>query len=139
MKHLVWIILGAAACGGTGLPIVDAPLAKDSLYLTVKDIGGHCSVTINGEEPFTSAEESLADFDPGQTIPLTASATNGFTLGLWHHTAHDTGSGDPGAISDPGQDAQSSTSVTLDDAPGCVWICCSSGSDDCPTTDQCQL
>ena len=134
MRAAAWIILGATACGGGSANTIDAPRATTGdLYLTVMDIGGHCSVTVNDEEPFTSAEETLADFDSGQTVPLTASAVTGFTLGLWHHTTNDTGSGDPGTIAD----AESSATVTLSDTPGCVWICCSSESSDCPTTDQC--
>jgi len=137
MKHLAWIVLGGAACRAAGTDAaVDSPtVMTGSVYLDVTNIGGRCSVTINDEQPFTSAEQTIAGIVPGQTIPLTASAIAGFTLGLWHHTTHDMGSGDPGTITDQG--AVSSASVTLGDTPGCVWICCSSGSGDCPTADQC--
>ena len=135
-KHFEWLVLCAACGGGSNAP-VDAFTYNDSLYLIVENVGGHCSVTINELEPFTAAEEMVADFIPGQTIPLTASATIGFTLGLWHHTTHDTGSGDPGTLAGSGQDVMSSANVTLGDEPGCVWICCGSGSGDCPVADQC--
>ena len=139
MKQVAWTILVAAACGGgSNTATIDAPGGPiDSLYLTVKDVGGHCRVTVNDEQPFTSAEEMLADFDPGQTVPLTAVATTGYTLGRWHHTTNDTGSGDPGTIDGADQDAESSTTVTLGDEPGCVWICCPSETSACPTADQC--
>jgi hypothetical protein len=112
-------------------------MLDDSLYLAVKNVGAHCSVTISDLEPFTDMEETVADFVPGTTVPLTASALTGFSLGLWHHTTHDTGSGDPGTLTGSGQDETSSASVMLSDVPGCVWICCGSGAGDCPVADQC--
>ncbi len=136
-KHLAWLVLCAACGGGSNAPTGDALTFNDSLYLTVINVGGHCSVTINDLEPFTATEETVADFAPGQTIPLTASATTGFTLGFWHRTTHDTGSGDPGTLTGSGQDMMSSANVTLGADPGCVWICCGSGSGDCPVADQC--
>lgn len=78
-KHFAWLVL-CAACAGNA-PTVDAFTYNDSLYLMVENVGGHCSVTIDELDPFTAAEETVADFTPGQTIQLTASATTGFTLG----------------------------------------------------------
>jgi hypothetical protein len=140
MKQLVWIALGAAACtrDGNAISTPDAPgVAAGSLYVTVIDIGGRCGVTVADDPPSSAAQQTLADFEPGQTIPLTATATAGVTLGLWHHTTNDSGSGDPGTISTADQVAESATTVTLGDTPGCVWICCSSGSSDCSITDPC--
>ncbi len=135
MKRVASIVLSAAACGSGNPAANDAPeVAAGSLFLTVKDIGGHCSVSIADEEPFTSPEESVGDLFPETSVSLTASAVTGFTLGLWHHTINDAGSGDPGVIT---ADAESSTSVALGESPGCVWICCASHAGDCPTTDQC--
>jgi hypothetical protein len=135
MKHVIWLALGTAACFRNNEAVTpDAPVvANDDLYLTVKNVGGHCSVSVNDEQAFTMSEQSLADFVPGQVIPLTATPAIEFTLGLWHHTTNDHGSGDPGTI----DGGESSATVTLGDEPGCVWICCSSGSGECPTTDQC--
>ena len=139
MKQVAWIVLSVAACGSVrNTAAVDAPLSIPDVFLDVNNIGGHCAVTVNDGETSTSAEESLGDLISGDTISLTASATTGFNLGLWHHTRNDTGSGDPGTITDTGSAAESSTSVTLGDSPGCVWICCSSGPDDCPTIDPCR-
>lgn len=136
-KHFAWLLCAAACGGGSNAPAVDAATFDDSLYLTVKNVGGHCSVTINELEPLTTVEDTVADFTPGQTIPLTASATTGFTLGLWHRTTHDMGSGNPGTLSGSGLDVMSSANVTLGNDPGCVWICCGSGSGDCAVADQC--
>jgi hypothetical protein len=133
MKQLVWIVSSAAACGQTGGNAANDAPVTGSLFLTVENVGGHCSVAIADDEPFTSPEESVGDLFPETQVPLTASAVAGFTLGLWHHTINDTGSGDPGVIAG----AESSTSVALGESPGCVWICCSSQPGDCPTTDQC--
>jgi hypothetical protein len=134
-RHLAWILL--AACGGDR-SAVDAPtVTTGDLYVTVMNVGGHCSVTVNGGEPFTTEQGSVADFTPGQTVPVTAVATTGFTLGLWHHSSHDTGSGDPGTITDIDQVVMSSASVALGDSPGCAWICCGSSSAACPAADPC--
>ena len=137
-RHFAWLVLCAACGGGSNAPTVDAFTFNDSLYLTVENVGGHCSVTIEELEPVTAAEDTVADFTPGQTIALAASAMPGFTLGLWHHTTHDTGSGDPGTVTGSGPDATSSAAVMLGQDPGCVWICCGSGSGDCAVADPCQ-
>jgi hypothetical protein len=136
-KHFAELVLCAVACGGGRNPARDAPAAGDSLYLTVENVGGHCNVTIGDLAPFTAAEETVGDFAPGQTIPLAASAMTGFTLGRWHHTTHDTGSGDPGTLTGSGAGAMTAAAVMLGDEPGCVWICCGSGSADCAVTDPC--
>lgn len=129
MKPAPWILLAVAACHSSG-PAVP----PTDLYLTVMNVGGHCTITIDNAQPSISTEETIADFEPGQTIALAASATAGFTLGSWHHTAGDTGQGDPGTSSG----SESATSVTLGDSPACVWICCASGTTSCPTADPCQ-
>jgi hypothetical protein len=101
--------------------------------LTVKNIGARCAVTIGDAQPFDSAEQTLADYFDGQTIPVSASAPAGVAVGLWHHTSADLGSGDPGTLTVDGR----ATTVTLGDSPGCAWICCSATPGDCPTADPC--
>ncbi len=129
IRTLAWIIIGVAACSEHRTIAdddVDSKIANP-VSLTAKNIAGRCNVTIdNGEIVYP--QQTIAGYAPGQTVSLTATAVSGYTLGLWHHTANDTGSGDP----------LSSTSVTLGDSPACVWICCSAAPGDCPTTDQCQ-
>jgi hypothetical protein len=71
-NHFASLVLCAAACGGArNAPTVDAFTFDDSLYLTVENVGGHCSVTIDELEPSTAAEATVADFAPGQTISRT--------------------------------------------------------------------
>jgi len=107
------------------------------VFLAVENVGGHCSVAIDGNEPSSTTEQIVADYRPGQTVSLRANATPGFTLGRWHHTTNDAGSRDPGVLEGSGDDVSSSTEVTLRDDPGCVWICCGSGADDCAVANPC--
>jgi hypothetical protein len=70
------------------------------------------------------------------TVDLKASPLQGFELGTkpWHDTAGDTGSGDPGTVTN-GSD---STTVVVSGNSKCVWVCCeTAGTTDCPTSDQC--
>lgn len=134
MRRIVWLIVGATACGASD----PGPVVTGDLYLAVMNVGGNCSVTIGSGQPSTAPDDEVADYDPDQTIALTASALPGFTLGVWHHTDGDTGSGDSGTVVDEGNVETSSTTVTLTDVPGCVWICCSSAAGACPTTDPCR-
>ena len=136
MTELAWIVSCAwvAACGGSAAPTVDGPgVAAGDLYLTVENVGARCTVTIGDGQPSASAEQTLADYFDGQTIPVSASAPAGLTVGPWHHTSSDLGAGDPGTLTADGRAAN----VTLGDSPGCAWICCSATPGDCPTSEQC--
>jgi hypothetical protein len=106
--------------------------------LTVKNYLSWCSVAVNGMTAASAAEQQVCV--AAGSIPLSATALTGFELGTkpWHDTAGDTGSGDPGTVTGSGQSAKDATTVTVTTAPKCVWVCCeTSGTTDCPTTDQC--
>lgn len=144
-NRLAWIILcgACAACGTSSAPAPAstpdaAQVALGNLYLSVDDVGGRCGVTLSlyGEQVYaetTQSDISIADLSSGAQVALTATAQGSATLGLWHHTSHDSGSGDPGTITGDESDA----SVVLGEDPGCVWICCPDGSAACPTADPC--
>jgi hypothetical protein len=100
--------------------------------LTVKNYLSWCSVTVNGGAASSSATQTVS-VSPGN-VTLTASPNSGFMLGLWHHTASDTGSGDPGSVSG----STSTATTTVGNAAACVWVCCPfTDGTGCPTTDQC--
>ncbi len=106
--------------------------------LTVKNYLGWCNVTVNGGTASTAATQTVC-VTPG-AIPVAAVANAGFTLGAkpWHDTTGDVASaGDPGVVTGSGQTASDATTVTVVTAK-CAWVCCeTSGTTDCPTTDQC--
>lgn len=102
------------------------------VQLKVKNYFSWCSVSVNGGSASASAVQTV-NVTPG-TIPLSATALQGFILGDWHHTTGDTGSGDPGTV----DGGVSSTSIVVGDAAACAWVCCPfPDGGGCPTGDQC--
>jgi hypothetical protein len=140
MKPSAWIVVVAAASGCSNHPTeVALPDALPDVFVEVENVGGNCSVTIGDTRPTTQTEDLVGDYAINITVGLTASALPGFTLGLWHDTDGDKGSGDPGTLVDNLQGVEErEASLTLGDSPGCAWICCSSGSSACPTADPCR-
>jgi hypothetical protein len=113
----------------------DAGTTSDagSPILTVKNYLSWCSVSVNGGSTSVAAVQTVS-VTPG-TIPLSATASSAtFALGPWHHTAGDTGAGDPGTVSG----GTSTASVVVGNTAACVWICCPfANGTGCPATDQC--
>jgi hypothetical protein len=102
--------------------------------LTVKNYLSWCDVSINGGNASSAAVQAV-NVDAG-TLPLVATPLSEFELGTtpWHGTDGDHGLGDPGARSGP----EASATITVGNAPVCVWVCCETvGAHDCPTTDLC--
>jgi hypothetical protein len=121
----------------------DAGDAGSCITLTVKDapVGTPwCNVSVNGGAASTGAVQTVC-VPAGTDVTLTATAQSGFELGAtpWHGTKGDHGSGDPGTLSDAGGAAESTTSVVVNPANTCVWVCCPGvgGVPACPTTNQC--
>jgi hypothetical protein len=105
----------------------------------VKNYLSWCNVTVNGGTASISSEQTVCVAANG-TVPVSAVARQGFTLPAdpWHDTTGDTGSGDPGTLTGSGQTASDATTVTVTTGTKCAWVCCeTTGSTDCPTTDQC--
>lgn len=118
---------GSAGAGGAGC-----------VNLTVKNYLSWCSVSVASGAAKSDATQTVC-VPPGK-VKLSATARSGFDLGStpWHDTDGDTGNGDPGTVTGSGQSATSSTTETVGSSPDCVWVCCpTSGTTDCPATDQC--
>jgi hypothetical protein len=146
--HLITLLAFIVGCGpGTGSPDSGSPDAgsldagqPDSgmdagscSMLTVKNVDVWCTVTVAGGTPSAAAEQTVC-VAPG-TVNLAATANTGFVLGDWHHTTGDTGSGDPGTVTN----GVSAATVRVGSSNACVWICCPGvgGVPACPTTDAC--
>jgi hypothetical protein len=139
-----WIALTCAgiaaaclACGGSGSGGTGggAPTCSGAtpVALTVKNVDVWCTVAVNGGTPSAASEQTVCVADG--MVSLSATANSGFVLGDWHHTAGDTGSGDPGTVAG----GTSTAKVAVSGSSACVWVCCpgSSGSPACPTSDAC--
>src|SRR5205823_12571229 len=90
--------------------------------LDVFNFAGWCSISVDGGAFVAGGDVTGIPVNPGDTISLGArpNPASIFKLGLWHHTAGDTGSGDPGSVSG----GTSTTSRTVGPGYNCVWVCC---------------
>jgi hypothetical protein len=104
-----------------------------TVQLTVHNYLAWCSITVaGGAESTTDVVTSVA---PG-TITLTAMpkpdglGSSAFEIdgNIWHHTAGDSGTGDPGTVnSSTVTDKRlqtSTTTVVVGSSNKCVWVCC---------------
>jgi hypothetical protein len=106
--------------------------------LTVHNFASWCNVSIAGGT-FTNVEPDVVCVTPG-TITLVEEPLNGtFTVGLFHGTSGDTGSGDPGTCTGTGTSEQCTTTVVVGSAAKCVWVCCpfASNGTGCNVANQC--
>ncbi|HEY1555199.1 MAG TPA: hypothetical protein VGF94_10245 [Kofleriaceae bacterium] len=129
---LLSILVSLAACSSDSSP---KPDAAASATLTVKNYLSWCSISVNGGTASTNATMTAPITAPG-SITLAATAGTGFELGPtpWHDTAGDTGTGDPGTVSN----GTSTATVAVQAANKCVWACCPfPDGTGCPTADQC--
>jgi len=104
------------------------------VQLTVKDYLSWCSVTVGANAASSLGSQTVA-VPANSTVALSMTPLTGFDLGDWHHTAGDTGNGDPGTVAN----GVSKTSVDVTTCTKCIWVCCPTSGlpNDCPTTDQC--
>ena len=102
-------------------PPIDAP--PGTFPLKVKNYLAWCDVSVNGGNASTTAEQTV-NVLPG-SIPLVATGATGFKAAgnMWHHTLNDTGTGETGAVTGTGANAQS-TATAVVAAAKCVWVCC---------------
>jgi hypothetical protein len=136
------LVLGAcgdkSTSGADARPVDAAVQPPDAAgpMLTVKNAKIWCNVTVNGGTASSAPMQSIPITAPG-TITVTATPiSTTFILGDWHHTDGDTGTGDPGTVSNN----LSTAMVTVGTTSKCVWICCPFANPPgtgCPTTDQC--
>ena len=158
---------GALGCGDDGgktTPKIDAPAnehkdapeqpidAKDidappgAKELTVKNFDNWCSVTVDGGAASSAAIQHIT-ITADKTITLTAkraSAAFEVSGNMWHHTDGDTGAGEPGTITNPGDPAtKTSTAMVavVASSSKCVWVCCpfagGGGCDSTSAPEQC--
>lgn len=121
-----------AGCGGSMAAFPPPCSGTTPVQLTVKNYLAWCSVSVDGAAPSSAASQTTCV--ASGAVQLTATPLAGFSLGLWHHTTGDAGSGDPGTVVAGTSDA----TVDASGSSTCVWVCCpTTGLDDCPTTDQC--
>ena len=118
---------GATTCSGA-TPVT----------LTVVNADTWCSVSVAGGTASPGASQQVC-VAANSTVTVDATALSGFMLGTtpWHDVDGDTGSGVQGTLSGSGATQQSEAMVTVTTADKCVWVCCPSSTEPCPTTEQC--
>jgi hypothetical protein len=105
--------------------------------LTVYNIDTWCSVSVGSNAASIAAKQTVCVADGAVTLVAKAKNTT-YILGDWHGTTGDTGSGDPGTVTDAGGAAESQASVSVSGATACVWVCCPfAGGSGCTVADPC--
>ncbi len=93
-----------------------------------------CSVSVAGATASTAGTQVVCVAD-GSVSLVASPASASFELGDWYGTSGDTGSGDPGTVSN---DTSAASYSTGDAGAGCVSVCCPfTNGMGCPTTNQC--
>lgn len=101
--------------------------------LTVLNYDAWCSVKVAGGTGSVSATQTVCVADGAVTLEAVP-ASSSFQLGDWYGVTGDTGSGDPGTVSN----GESTASVTVSGSTACVSVCCPfTGGSGCPGSNQC--